>query len=184
MNLIRFFKRSDRCPTQSTTPSAIVLLTVIALSTLSGCHDLYERLGESKRIPYPLADELPFEVEGSFHEIWTGNQLQINRDTDTTYLTLQGVGDLELGDEVEGQAIKFMRTLFSSENLSAVIHRYDEMKRPIAQVYCGDTHFNLEMIKNGWGRFNGTTFAESEEFAAAEQQARRQKLGIWGLEDP
>ena len=152
---------------------------LIASALCSGCHYLYDQVGEQKRIPSPISQELPFETSGKIYRVWCGNELQIKSDIHTTYLLLQGVNNPDLGPRIEQKAIDFMHSMIESEQIRAVIVGFDDRKRAIAQVYSGDNHLNIEMIRNGWGRFDGTQFDDSDRFRTIQQRAKQQGLGMW-----
>lgn len=160
----------------------ILLIACIGLiaAVTSGCHYFYDQIGEQKRMPSPIPDILPAEIQGKIYRVWCGNELQIKNELHTTYLILQGVNNPDLDHATEKAAVDYMYSLIESEHIRAVVVQYDERKRAIAQVYSGDTNFNYQMIRNGWGQFDGSVFSESDRYQQAEELAREQALGMWG----
>jgi len=59
--------------------------------------------------------------------------------------------------------------------------RRDEYGRILAYVFVDDMNVNIEMVRLGWSRF-WTKFGKgkyADEFWEAEQDARREKRGLW-----
>ena len=59
----------------------------------------------------------------------------------------------------------------------------DNFERPLAQVYVGDKHINLEMIKLGLA-WHFKKYNQDEVLAKAETEAKEAKLGLWTKESP
>jgi hypothetical protein len=176
------FRRAVRVlPSFPNTGIRLLALTAITicLHSVVGCHYFCDPLGGEKRLPAPLAEKLPAKVEGEIYRVWTVNELQINYDIYRCYLILQGVAAID-GDENSTQAaVQFVTDAIGKNQLLATVAGYDHLKRSISQVQVNDKNLNLEIIRNGWGRYDGTRFEHSEDFARAEQVARENKLGLW-----
>ena len=153
---------------------------MIAIALSSGCHYFYDQVGEEKRIPSPIPEQLPFEIEGKIYRVWRGNELQIKSKMHTTYLILQGVNNPDNDQATERAAIDHMYSLLKTENVRAVIVAFDDRKRAIAQVYSGQTNLNFRMIKDGWGSFDGGQFTDSVRYLEAQQIAQQNGDGMWG----
>ena len=164
-------------------PASMVALLMLALTFSSGCSYFYDEYGEEKRIPSPIGESYPFDIEGKIYRVWCGNELQIKNDEHTSYLTLQGVNNPDRTDEIEQKSIDAVYDLLTEPLVTATVVGVDEQNRFIAQVRCGDRDINLEMIKSGWGQCDGSEFERAPEFKAAEATAKANKLGMWALED-
>ena len=61
------------------------------------------------------------------------------------------------------------------------VSEYDKYHRLLRYVYLNNTFVNLELVKQGYAR--AATFppdvAHQQEFLAAEEEARREKRGLW-----
>ncbi len=144
-----------------------------------GCHYFYDQMGDAKRIPVPVPEKFPHPFEGELYRVWMGNEIQLKSRIQTAYLLLEGVNNPDLGADMERQAVDFMYSLLTNPKIRATIQSVDEQKRMFAQVYCGDNHINLEMIKAGWGTYDGIECEWSTQFARAQEDAKAKKLGIW-----
>lgn len=144
-----------------------------------GCGYFHDPLGEAKRIPYPVPEQFPTEIQGELYRVWMGNELQIKSGIRTAYILLQGVDNPDRDDVTEAQAVAHLQKLLKSEAIRVVVQQTDQRKRMIGQVYCGNVNVNLAMIESGWGRFDGTEFSDSEAFKSAHEQAESAGLGMW-----
>ena len=79
----------------------------------AGCGYFYDQIGETKRIPYPVPETFPAEIEGQFYRVWMGNELQIKSGIHTAYILLQGVNNPDRGDTIEAKAIEQLRSLLN-----------------------------------------------------------------------
>lgn len=158
-----------------------VLLALLCV--FCGCHYFYDQIGEVKRIPYPIPDSFPHETSGKIYRVWCGNELQIKSEFHTAYIILQGVNNPDRGEEIEKQAIAHLHSLLVEPDIKVTINALDERKRMIGQVYCGENHINLKMIKSGWGQYDGSDFDDAETFKAAQAQAVAEKKGMWKIEE-
>lgn len=59
--------------------------------------------------------------------------------------------------------------------------KYDKYDRLLSYVYLDEMLINAEILKNGYGyAFTFFPFSKSEEFKRYHEEAKRQRLGIWG----
>lgn len=59
----------------------------------------------------------------------------------------------------------------------------DRYGRVIGKIYLGDRYINEEMIAEGWA-WHYTEYSKSPELEAAQQHAKKHKLGLWADADP
>ena len=137
----------------------------------------YDETGERRLLPAPLVD-LPLEVEGIVQHVWLGNQFQMAVDEQAFCIVLKGVRHPETKEDHD-DAWYQLHELIKNEEIRVVIDQRDHLKRCVGRVFVGDKDINLEMILSGHGHFDGTSFEGSESFAAAEEHARKQRLGMW-----
>lgn len=161
----------------------VIALLMLSLLVASGCGYFYDQFGEVKRIPSPISENYPFEVDGNIYRVWRSNELQIKNDEHTCYLILQGVNNPDMKEAIEQQAIEAVHALLTEPLVKATVHATDDQNRFVGQVRCGDSDVNLEILKQGWGQWDGTEFDRTAEFKQAEADAKASKLGIWGLGD-
>ena len=159
------------------------LLAAFAITLTSGCHYFSDEFGEEKMIPNPLPDQFPYELTGKAYKIWIGNEMQIKSDEHTSYVLLQGVNNPDTGDEREDQAIAQLWKLSGEGEIRIVVQSRDQLERVIGQIYAGQSNVNLEMIRSGWGQYDGSQFEQADLFQQTQRQAQAARRGIWAKGD-
>lgn len=158
--------------------SGLLGCLMLAALTLSSCGYHFDDGGQRKLLPCPLLD-LPYEVTGSVQHVWVGNEFQMAVDDRAHYIVLQGVNNPDSHKHLEDMAYDKLKSLLSDLVIHVSVEQRDGLERAVGRVYVGDLDVNLEMILTGCGRYDGSVFEGSEAFAAAEDLAKRQNLGIW-----
>ena len=130
-------------------------------------------------LPTPLPAEFPYEVHGRSYKIWIGNEMQVKGEKHTSYILMQGVNNPDTGDEREDYAIAKLIDLVSDAELRIVVVARDQFEREIGQVFKGDQNINLELVRSGWGQFDGSVFERSDEFERLSNEAKQAKRGMW-----
>ena len=59
----------------------------------------------------------------------------------------------------------------------------DRYGRVLGEIYLGDRHINLEMVQDGLA-WHYKQYSKSKELAAAEDDARKTKKGLWADKEP
>ena len=59
----------------------------------------------------------------------------------------------------------------------------DRYGRVIGEIYLGDRYVNLEMVQDGLA-WHYKQYSKSKELAAAEDEARKAKKGLWVDKEP
>jgi len=89
---------------------------------------------------------------------------------------------------IGGQARDVLKALIEgrSVRLETEAGLRDGEQRILAYVYAGDLFVNLEMITQGMARLPATVTGTSHEkiFRAAEAQAKKEGVGVWGPDYP
>lgn len=86
------------------------------------------------------------------------------------------------------EATRFMKQTLLGKRVrletDSVGDKYDKFGRLLAYVYLDETLINVEILKSGYGyAFTFFPFSKSREFKRYHENARSQKLGIWGACD-
>ena len=76
-----------------------------------------------------------------------------------------------LADMVFGKVVTFKKT------------KTDRWGRPVAFLYVDDIDVCAALVEQGWA-WNSVKYSKSEELAALEEQARKDKNGLWAKADP
>ena len=60
--------------------------------------------------------------------------------------------------------------------------RRGSFDRLLAYIYVGGENFNLGLIEQGYARMYDSSFSQRSEFAAAEEEARSENVGLWDFD--
>lgn len=83
-----------------------------------------------------------------------------------------------------GQASRdYLRRIVKGKNLSYKIRSHDDYGRVVATLYGNGKDLNYEMIKAGYA-WHYKHYNKSKEYADAEKNARKQKIGLWKGANP
>ena len=69
------------------------------------------------------------------------------------------------------------------KNVTLIPHRKDRWKRIIATIYLNNESINLKMVKNGYA-WHFKKYSKDNTLARAEEEARKQKIGLWKMAEP
>jgi micrococcal nuclease len=145
-----------------------VLMLLLALSS-TGCELL--RSGEDTSGGKDLV-QVRQVVDGDTVELADGRRVR--------YL---GVNTPEQGQPFYEEAKRFNADLVANKmvRLEFDVDTVDQYGRTLAHVFVGDTHVNLELIRQGYANLYTVppNVKYSDEFLAAEREAREARRGLW-----
>lgn len=95
-------------------------------------------------------------------------------------IRLMSVNSPEVGLCGSQQATEKLTELISGKKVRLEGEINDHFGRFLALVYIDDQLVNEQMILSGWARFTSTASSASEKLKTAFQQAKDQKIGIFG----
>ena len=146
----------------------VLMLLVLALSS-TGCELL--RSGEDTGGGKDLV-QVRQVVDGDTIELADGRKVR--------YL---GVNTPEQGQPFYEEAKRFNADLVANKmvRLEFDVDTIDQYGRTLAHVFVGDTHVNLELIRQGYANVYTVppNVKYSAEFLAAEREAREEGRGLW-----
>src|SRR5680860_1269099 len=94
-------------------------------------------------------------------------------------------GDGEPAEPFALEAAAFNRGLVTGRDLRLKrgVEKRDDYGRLLAYIYAGDIFVNREMVRTGYARAHAypPNLKYQKELDAAETEARRERVGIWGL---
>lgn len=83
-----------------------------------------------------------------------------------------------------GQASRdYLRKIVKGKKLTYKIRSEDDYGRVVATLYGNNNDLNYEMIKAGYA-WHYKHYNKSKKYAKAEENARKQKLGLWKGKNP
>lgn len=94
-------------------------------------------------------------------------------------IRLFGIDCPERGQPFGTKAREYASSLCFNKTVKAVQQDKDQYGRVVAEVYLADgTSLNIKLVAAGFA-WQYRQFSKSPQVAAAEQTARKQKLGLW-----
>lgn len=86
------------------------------------------------------------------------------------------------------EAQKFLANMIDGRDITVIVNTTDRYGRKVADVYYDGHYVNAEMVKNGYAwhykSFDKPGSKVYQDFQDLEQQARRNRLGIWSDNSP
>lgn len=126
----------------------------------------------------------PYTLKGKVVRIVDGDTFDLLVDKTTHRIRLAGIDAPEKGQDFGTAAKQLLGTLCAGETVTVVVTDTDRNKRKIAEVYSSKkVWINKEMIVKGMA-WHFKKYSTNKELAAAEEQARKQKTGLWSLKNP
>lgn len=126
----------------------------------------------------------PYTLKGKVVRIVDGDTFDLLVDKTTHRIRLAGIDAPEKSQDFGTAAKQLLGALCAGEILTVVVTDTDRNKRKIAEVYTAKkVWINREMVAKGMA-WHFVKYSTNKELAAAEQLARRQKIGLWSLSNP
>lgn len=94
-------------------------------------------------------------------------------------LRLRQVDAPELGSCGGTESNQFLEKLVKGKKVTTQEQVLDQWGRPMALVYQGRILVNLEILKNGWGRYHHDTSSREEDLKKAGELAKERQRGIF-----
>lgn len=128
-----------------------------------------------------MADET---AEGKVTRILDGDSIFVTDAKSVEFeVQLEGIDAPELKQEFGKESTEGLSKLLKDKSVRLTWKSRDNFERPLAQVYVGDKHINLEMIKTGMA-WHFKKYNQDEVLAKAEAEAKEAKKGLWAKESP
>ncbi len=125
-----------------------------------------------------------YTLKGKAVRIIDGDTFDLLVDKTTYRIRLAGIDAPEKSQDYGTASKQLLGTLCAGELLTVVVTDADRNKRKIAEVYSAKkVWINKEMIVKGMA-WHFKKYSTNKELAAAEEQARKQKVGLWSLKNP
>ena len=167
----------------------LALLLMLVPLTI-GCDDTLIK----KSLPAPLRDDVDhYSMVGRAIRLWGGDNFEFGKVNELHYIVIRGVDTPKPGQPYFAIARNHANRLMLKRKVRIEVYGHDSMKREIADVFVvnedpadltGDTSVGLELIRMGYGWYDGCEFEGAEAFKQAELDAREKKIGLWEAENP
>ena len=128
-----------------------------------------------------LGDET---VDGKVTRIIDGDSILVTDSKSVEYeVQLEGIDAPEIKQDFGKESTEGLSKLLKDKTVRITWKSKDNFERLLAQVYDGDKHINIELIKTGMA-WHFKRYNKDEELAKAETAAKEAKKGLWAKESP
>ena len=123
-------------------------------------------------------------VEGKVTRVIDGDSILVTDAKSVEYeVQLEGIDAPELKQDFGKESTEGLTKLLKGKTVRLTWKSKDNFERLLAQVYDGEKHINMEMIKSGMA-WHFKRYNKDESLAKAETEAKESKKGLWALESP
>ena len=123
-------------------------------------------------------------VEGKITRIIDGDSILVTDTKSVEYeVQLEGIDAPELKQDFGKESTEGLTKLLKGKTVRLTWKSKDNFERLLAQVYDGEKHINMEMIKSGMA-WHFKRYNKDETLAKAESGAKEAKKGLWATESP
>ena len=123
-------------------------------------------------------------MDGKVTRIIDGDSILVTDAKSVEYqVQLEGIDAPELKQEFGKESTEGLTKLLKDKSVRLTWKSKDNFDRLLAQVYDGDKHINMEMIKTGMA-WHFKRYNKDESLAKAETEAKEAKKGLWAKESP
>ena len=123
-------------------------------------------------------------VEGKVTRIIDGDSILVTDSKSVEYeVQLEGIDAPELKQDFGKESTDGLTKLLNGKSVRLTWKSKDNFERLLAQVYDGEKHINIEMIKTGMA-WHFKRYNKDEALAKAESEAKEAKKGLWAMESP
>lgn len=123
-------------------------------------------------------------VEGKVTRIIDGDSILVTDSKSVEYeVQLEGIDAPELKQDFGKESTEGLTKLLKGKTVRLTWKSKDNFDRLLAQVYDGEKHINMEMIKSGMA-WHFKRYNKDETLGKAESEAKEAKKGLWAIESP
>ena len=138
--------------------------------------------------PAAVANNVQLVIEGKVINVHDGDTVTVLDQNDKKFhIRLQGIDAPELKQEFGSVSQQNLSRLVLDKQVTIVWNKVDKYRRTVGTIMLDGQDMNIEQVKAGLA-WHFKKYADEQEpqdrisYAAAEQQARTAKLGLW--QDP
>lgn len=129
------------------------------------------------------------ELAGTAQSVADGDTLTLRDEAGVQHrIRLSGIDDPERGQPFSQVSRRSLDTLTRGRRLTATCPKSDRFGRKVCTVGARDEDLGLEQIARGlawhFKRYQAKPAPERVAYAAAEEQARLERRGLWSLPNP
>jgi micrococcal nuclease len=123
-------------------------------------------------------------VEGKVTRIIDGDSILVTDGKGVEYeVQLEGIDAPEPKQDFGKEATDALSKWIKDKSVKVTWKSKDNFDRVLAQVYEGEKHINMEMLKSGMA-WHFKRYNKEETLAKAEAEAKEAKKGLWAKDSP
>lgn len=130
-----------------------------------------------------------YSMQDSFYaeviKVADGDKVTVKKESgEKIRVRLYGVDSPELKQETGAEAKQFTEKLLLKRVIRVEVKDRDSYGRFVADIYIKNVHFNKEIVKNGYAWYFRKYLNNSIEMEKLENDAKKQKRGLWKNSSP
>jgi endonuclease YncB( thermonuclease family) len=129
----------------------------------------------------PCTGQQPFT--GLVSRVVDGDMIHVQRDNEPEKVRLEGIDAPEMGQSFGPKAREVLMKKILARTVTVKPTGTDKYGRTLAVVWIDDRNINLEMVAEGWA-WHFKKYSQDTALAAAENNARTQRRGLWADANP
>ncbi|MEY2612182.1 MAG: Endonuclease YhcR precursor [Planctomycetota bacterium] len=139
-----------------------------------------DRAAEPQAEP-PVKEEA---IEGDVTKVIDGDSIKVRTTDGMEYeIQIEGTDAPELKQPFGKESAEALQKMLGTSKVKVTWQKKDNFERLLAQVYVEDKHINSEMIRTG-NAWHFKRYNQSKKLADLEIEAKKEKLGLWGTDNP
>lgn len=150
---------------------------------ISGCDNSDGLTRLERRLVAPLLEKVPHSFDGRLGRCWGGDEYEVREGSAFHYIILDGVIGPEPGQPYFHAARKLGRRLYNKQ-VEVSVNRLDDCQCEYAFLECEGIDLGLKLIESGLGWFDESDCERKEIYIAAQEIARKEKIGLWADDNP
>jgi|688.fasta_scaffold04223_7 endonuclease YncB( thermonuclease family) len=129
----------------------------------------------------PVKEE---SIEGDVTKVIDGDSIKVRTTDGMEYeIQIEGTDAPELKQPFGKESAEALQKMLGTSKVKVTWQKKDNFERLLAQVYVEDKHINSEMIRTG-NAWHFKRYNQSKKLADLEIEAKKEKLGLWGTDNP
>ena len=137
-----------------------------------------------------VGNNIRLVIEGKVINVHDGDTITVlDRDNKKTHIRLQGIDAPELKQEFGSTSQEYLSRMVLGKQVTIVWTKVDKYRRTVGTIMLDGRDINIEQVKAGMAwhfkKYEDEQKPEDRRaYAAAEQEARAAKLGLWKEPNP
>ena len=120
--------------------------------------------------------------QGKITKVVDGDTYFFQTANETLKVRMFGI-DAPEGNQSFGKESKEFISKYLHKDASLVVHGKDQYKRTLGTLFIDGQDINLLSVKGGYA-WHYKRYLDDKQYANAQEDAKKKKLGLWGLSNP